>query len=164
MIEFDGINDTYLSTRIEPLERKIRELEYERERVWSKYRNNISEKEEIGEKKYEERREERKILEAKRKKERAIRKIEHSNNVRGSQASMKKILIKEALAEFGYIKCHYCEKKLNENDTSGVEIEHKTPVSRGGTNKRSNVVLACCDCNREKGRKTEKEFVKSKFV
>jgi len=163
-LELLGINNSYNSTRIKPLERKISEVESYKLEVWQKYQTRIYKKEDIGKQKYDDRRKELRVLEDERKKERKIRKVEYSKNVRGSQASMKRILIDKALTEYGYIKCHYCEKKLDENNSSEVELEHKTPVSRGGTNKRSNVVLACFDCNREKGRKTEKEFLKSKSL
>jgi 5-methylcytosine-specific restriction endonuclease McrA len=39
-----------------------------------------------------------------------------------------------------------------------MEIEHKTPLSRGGMNEDNNVVASCSACNREKGTKTEREY------
>ena len=45
-------------------------------------------------------------------------------------------------------KCFYC-KKLMEKPT----IEHIRPVSKGGTNASSNLVLACAPCNYAKNNK-----------
>lgn len=39
-----------------------------------------------------------------------------------------------------------------------AHIEHKTPISRGGTNERENLVLACAKCNTNKGVRTEAEL------
>ena len=52
--------------------------------------------------------------------------------------------------------CCYCKVSLKEID---VHIEHKIPISRGGTHKNDNLVLACQDCNRLKNNKTAKEFI-----
>ena len=37
-------------------------------------------------------------------------------------------------------------------------IEHKTPLSRGGTNDPTNLVLSCSRCNARKGKLTVEEF------
>ena len=50
-------------------------------------------------------------------------------------------------------KCIYCGKK-----NKYLEIEHIIPKSRGGTNKISNLTIACHDCNHEKGNQTAVEF------
>lgn len=52
--------------------------------------------------------------------------------------------------------CYYCKFSLKDID---VHIDHKTPISRGGTHKNDNLVLSCEDCNRLKSNKTGKEFV-----
>ena len=49
-------------------------------------------------------------------------------------------------------KCVYC------GSTEKIEIEHRIPLSRGGTNFPANLVPACKSCNCSKGTKTEKEF------
>jgi RRXRR protein/HNH endonuclease len=50
-------------------------------------------------------------------------------------------------------KCAYC-------DAQGVplEIEHIVPKSRGGSNRASNLTLACHACNQRKGQQTAAEF------
>jgi hypothetical protein len=40
-----------------------------------------------------------------------------------------------------------------------LEIDHKTPISRGGSCKEDNLQALCIECNRRKGRKTMEEFL-----
>ena len=57
-------------------------------------------------------------------------------------------------------KCYYCSKPFfNGNLERDRHIEHKIPLSRGGSNDISNIVLSCSKCNREKYVKTEEEFL-----
>jgi hypothetical protein len=49
--------------------------------------------------------------------------------------------------------CYYCGCAL-----ITFSIDHKLPRSRGGTNKESNIVLTCGDCNHLKFTRTETEF------
>lgn len=56
------------------------------------------------------------------------------------------------LEKFGH-KCIYC----GATDTP-LEIEHITPKSRGGSNRISNLTLACTECNQRKGSQTAAEF------
>lgn len=53
--------------------------------------------------------------------------------------------------------CHYCGLPLD-NKGRG-HVEHKTPLSRGGRNTKSNIVISCSKCNLEKGMKTEEEYI-----
>jgi hypothetical protein len=48
----------------------------------------------------------------------------------------------------GEYKCCYCEIPL---DRYSFTKEHLVPVSRGGTDRVSNLRAACEDCNQEKG-------------
>ena len=50
-------------------------------------------------------------------------------------------------------KCIYC------GTTDNIQIEHRIPLSRGGTNWPSNLVPACGSCNSKKNTKTEKEYL-----
>lgn len=52
-------------------------------------------------------------------------------------------------------KCIYCGLKLNGRG----ELDHKTPVSRGGNSWPSNLAWACTTCNRDKHNKTVQEFL-----
>ena len=61
--------------------------------------------------------------------------------------------IREYLLEKWRRKCAYCGKA-----DIPLEVEHIIPKSRGGTNRISNLTLACCSCNQTKGNKTAEEF------
>lgn len=50
-------------------------------------------------------------------------------------------------------RCAYC-KQAN----VPLEIEHLTPKARGGSNRVSNLTLACLPCNQQKGTQTATEF------
>lgn len=56
-----------------------------------------------------------------------------------------------------HFTCQYCGK------TGGkLEVDHKLPVSRGGTSLIDNLVTACRHCNRQKRDKTANEYLKWK--
>jgi 5-methylcytosine-specific restriction endonuclease McrA len=64
--------------------------------------------------------------------------------------------IREYLLEKFSRTCIYCGTQ-----NVPLEIDHVNPKSRGGTDKISNLVLACHECNQEKGNRDIKEFVKN---
>ena len=51
-------------------------------------------------------------------------------------------------------RCWYCQCDISD----GYEIDHRIPLSRGGTNAPSNLVLACAPCNHSKYDKTPDEW------
>lgn len=53
-------------------------------------------------------------------------------------------------------RCAYCGVDLK----GGGELDHKTPVSRGGNSWPSNMAWTCRTCNRDKHNKTNEEFSK----
>jgi 5-methylcytosine-specific restriction endonuclease McrA len=65
--------------------------------------------------------------------------------------------VREYLLEKFKRKCIYCGK----TDTR-LEIEHLTPRSRGGSDRVSNLGIACRTCNRKKGNRDVIEFLKGK--
>jgi 5-methylcytosine-specific restriction endonuclease McrA len=65
--------------------------------------------------------------------------------------------IREYLLEKFNRKCVYCDAK----DTR-LEIEHTTPRSKGGSNRVSNLVIACHQCNEDKGIMELRDFLKDK--
>lgn len=58
-------------------------------------------------------------------------------------------------ARFDYYgnKCYYCGRG------GKMTVEHRIPLSRGGSNWPANLVPACWDCNQSKNNKTEAEFL-----
>ena len=55
--------------------------------------------------------------------------------------------------------CYLCGKPLYASFDDPVSIEHKIPVSRGGSNDISNIGLAHLSCNCRKHTKTHEEFL-----
>jgi len=69
--------------------------------------------------------------------------------------------LKEYLLEKYERTCVYCGAKgypVKNKKGVPLEIEHITPKSRGGSNRLSNLTIACTDCNHKKDNKTAKEF------
>ncbi|PTQ51897.1 MAG: HNH endonuclease [Hydrogenibacillus schlegelii] len=62
--------------------------------------------------------------------------------------------VREYLLEKFGRKCAYCGK-----ENVPLEIEHVVPKSRGGTDRVSNLTLACRECNRAKGNKLPQEWM-----
>ncbi len=69
------------------------------------------------------------------------------------QGELQGYEVREYLLEKFQRKCAYCGKK-----DIPLEIEHVVPSSRGGSNRVSNLTIACHRCNQKKGNKTAKEF------
>ncbi len=57
------------------------------------------------------------------------------------------------LLEKFHHRCVYCSK-----GNTAFEIDHQVPRSRGGSDRVSNLVLSCHDCNSAKGNRTAAEF------
>lgn len=51
--------------------------------------------------------------------------------------------------------CAYCLRSMGDD----FEVEHVTPISRGGSNDIDNIVLACPGCNNSKNDRTILEFL-----
>jgi 5-methylcytosine-specific restriction endonuclease McrA len=50
--------------------------------------------------------------------------------------------------------CAYC------GESESLTVDHRIPLSRGGSDEISNIVPACSRCNCSKGTKTDREFIK----
>jgi 5-methylcytosine-specific restriction endonuclease McrA len=61
--------------------------------------------------------------------------------------------VREYLLDKWGRKCAYCGKT-----TVPLEVEHIVPISRGGTNRVSNLTISCRKCNLKKGDQTAEEF------
>jgi hypothetical protein len=55
-------------------------------------------------------------------------------------------------------RCKYCKCAM---DRSSATVDHVVPLSQGGRNSRSNVVLACRACNAAKGSMSAADFMAS---
>jgi len=59
------------------------------------------------------------------------------------------------IKKYGTLTCYLCLKKIQFGRDS---IDHKMPLSRGGTNEYKNLAVAHRKCNSRKGAKTEEEY------
>ncbi len=75
------------------------------------------------------------------------------NGVEYQQGVLAGYEVREYLREKWGHKCAYCGK----TDVP-LQIEHIVPRSRGGSNRISNLALACERCNRKKGNRTAQEY------
>ena len=67
------------------------------------------------------------------------------------------IIYEDNIKQYGTLTCYLClQPILFGND----HLEHKIPLSRGGTNEYNNLAVACQKCNNKKHNKTEKEYRK----
>ena len=69
------------------------------------------------------------------------------------QGELQGYEVREYLLEKWGRQCAYCGAK-----DLPLEIEHITPKARGGSNRITNLSLACHDCNQTKGTQTAAEF------
>ena len=51
-------------------------------------------------------------------------------------------------------RCYWCQRKVG----AEFDVDHVTPLSKGGSNGPENIVIACPSCNRRKGARTPTEF------
>lgn len=56
-------------------------------------------------------------------------------------------------------RCFYCRHSLWKEGRFIYDVEHMTPLARGGLHDWRNVVLSCGPCNRRKHTRTADEFV-----
>jgi 5-methylcytosine-specific restriction endonuclease McrA len=79
------------------------------------------------------------------------------NGVEYQQGTLFGYEVREYLLEKWGRECVYCGKT-----NTSLEIEHIQPKSKGGTDKVSNLTLACHDCNQAKGNQDIKDFLSGK--
>lgn len=84
-------------------------------------------------------------------------KLEHPeiSGVEYQQGTLQGYEVREYLLEKWGRKCAYCGK-----ESVPLEMEHIAPKSRGGTDRVSNLTLACDPCNDKKGNRDIREFLK----
>ncbi len=49
--------------------------------------------------------------------------------------------------QIGNGECYYCQKKFKKTE---LTMDHVIPLARGGRSTKSNVVVACKECNSQK--------------
>lgn len=76
-----------------------------------------------------------------------------ARNLSRGDRTLSPELVATVMKEDDYT-CQYCGQRGGK-----LTIDHKDPVSRGGSDDRSNLCVACHRCNCRKGAKTVAEFV-----
>lgn len=79
------------------------------------------------------------------------------SDIEYQQGTLAGYEVREYLLEKWGRKCAYCGK-----ENVPLQIEHVLARSRGGTDRVSNLCLACEPCNNRKGNRPIEEFLKSK--
>jgi len=89
--------------------------------------------------------------------------LAHQHNYRARRRNAEGSFTDAELKQLGQLQeglCFYCGKPFfNGNLRYDRHIEHKMPLSRGGSNDISNIALSCSKCNYEKSTKTHEEFL-----
>jgi hypothetical protein len=78
---------------------------------------------------------------------------QRNRDIRLSGIPLTADIIMEVKAEYAGL-CPYCNRRINKG-----HIDHILPVSKGGTNERSNIAWVCQKCNQQKHDKTLLEFL-----
>lgn len=83
--------------------------------------------------------------------------MEHSRRLKekGLTVAIIQQVYEDNIKFYGTLTCIYC---LKTTEFGKDTLEHKLPLSRGGTNLKENLGIACKHCNFIKHNKTEKEF------
>ena len=89
------------------------------------------------------------------------------SGVEYQQGELHGYVVREYLLKKWGHKCAYCGTGIGAWEASKrkhvpLEVEHITPKSKGGSNRVSNLTLACRPCNERKGNKPIEEFLKRK--
>jgi|SRR3990167_1443521 len=71
-----------------------------------------------------------------------------------TQATIQ-LIYESNIKQYQRLTCYLC---LIPIEFGNDHLEHKTPVSRGGSNEYDNLAVACGKCNRKKHTKTEQEY------
>jgi 5-methylcytosine-specific restriction endonuclease McrA len=66
------------------------------------------------------------------------------------------MVYEDNIKKHGTLTCYLCNKTIVFGKD---QLEHKTPLSRNGTNEYSNLAISCQKCNFEKHSKTEDEYI-----
>ena len=86
-----------------------------------------------------------------RKRNSAIRR----SRIKGLTVKLIQLVYEDNIKQHGTLTCYLCLEPIS---FGGDHLEHKTPLSRGGTNEYNNLAVACAKCNQKKGNKTDMEF------
>ncbi|MHB8409986.1 MAG: RNA-guided endonuclease IscB [Acidiferrobacterales bacterium] len=79
------------------------------------------------------------------------------SGIKYQQGTLQGYEVREYLLDKWGRKCAYCDA-----ENTPLEVDHIQPVSKGGSNRVSNLTLACHDCNQRKGNSPIEHFLAKK--
>lgn len=71
------------------------------------------------------------------------------------------MVYEDNIKKYGTLTCYLCLEPIKFGKD---ELEHKNPLSRGGTNEYDNLGVSCQICNLRKHKRTEEEYRKEIFI
>ena len=77
-----------------------------------------------------------------------------TQGIRLTKESLQRVY-EDNIKQYGTLTCYLCLKPIKFGKDS---LEHKIPISRGGTNFYFNLAIAHIKCNISKANKTVKEY------
>lgn len=72
-----------------------------------------------------------------------------------------RLVYEDNIKKYGTLTCYLCNKVI---ETEKEHLEHKNPLSRGGTNDYENLGISCSYCNLSKHNKTVEEYLNKNGV
>ena len=81
-----------------------------------------------------------------------------SKEKKGGKLTIKtiRLVYEDNIKKYGTLTCEYCKNPIEFGKDT---LEHKMPLSRGGTNNYENLCIVCRHCNSSKQSKTVEEFM-----
>ena len=95
--------------------------------------------------------------EYRRKNKAQFKAYDHKKRLRRSTLTIETVqrVYEDNIKKYGTLTCYLCLEPI---PFGKDHLEHKTPLSRGGTNEYYNLGVACQKCNCKKHNKTVKEY------
>lgn len=87
------------------------------------------------------------------KEQRRIARLQNAPGILTTESLQR--VYEDNIKQYGTLTCYLCLLKV---PFGKDHLEHKTPLSRGGSNYYSNLAVSCQKCNVSKKNKTEKEY------
>lgn len=61
-------------------------------------------------------------------------------------------------------RCIYCNKDLKNADNQNITLDHIKPRSQGGSNRHTNLITCCKQCNSTRSNKPIRQFTTKEIV
>jgi len=84
----------------------------------------------------------------------------HRTRTRDLSIATIQLVYEDNIKRFGTLTCYLCLEPIAFKKDN---LEHRIPLSRGGTNEYKNLAVSCQKCNCKKHNKTEKEYRKEQI-